>query len=289
MQTKAIKQKMKSVGNIAKITKTMEMVSVSKMKKAVDKAMRSKQYATHAQEIISVLGSAPELATHPMVVGNTATTELLVIIASDKGLCGGYHVQIAKAIRDFKKQFDVEKKLECITVGKYAEKMANKLQIPIIASFIGLPESLDVQLLDPIKKLVIQKFKDGEVSKVMVATTVYHKAMNYAPEIINLLPFTLPHTTNTKNDAVASEYVFEPSAYLIFENILSGLLAAELYQTLFEAKASEHSSRMVAMKNASDNAQALKDELTIGYNRARQAGITQEITEIISGSSALVN
>jgi F-type H+-transporting ATPase subunit gamma len=320
MQTKAIKQKMKSVGNIAKITKTMEMVSVSKMKKAVDRAMRSKEYAKEAKQLLVKLGGSESLKNHPFVKGFSSLKgemahgvsqrglpekELLVIIASDKGLCGGYHVQLGKVVREYKASTSSATELQAITIGKYAEKIANKLQIPITASFVGLPETLDVDALNPVKKLVLDSFEQQKVSKVSIATTLYKKAMSYSPEVVQLLPFsfdfsTAPSTSSgtdsqpvvelvetTTNNKVQTEYTFEPSASIIFDSMVSGLVAAQLFQSLFEAKASEHSSRMVAMKNASDNAQSLKDELTISYNRARQAGITQEITEIISGSMAV--
>lgn len=321
MQTKAIKQKMKSVGNIAKITKTMEMVSVSKMKKAVDRAMRSKEYAKEAKQLLVKLGGSESLKDHPFVKGfdtkNSSTStsfevvgvkELLVIIASDKGLCGGYHVQLGKVVREYKNvSTNSGTELQAITIGKYAEKIANKLQIPITASFIGLPETLDVDALNPVKKLVLDSFEQQKVLKVSIATTLYKKAMSYSPEVVQLLPFSFDFSTapstgsgtgsqpvvelveTTSNDKVQTEYTFEPSASIIFDSMVSGLVAAQLFQSLFEAKASEHSSRMVAMKNASDNALNLKDELTISFNRARQAGITQEITEIISGSMAVSN
>lgn len=316
MQTKAIKQKMKSVGNIAKITKTMEMVSVSKMKKAVDRALRSKEYAKEAKQLLVKLGASESLKNHPFVKGFDTKTqgraqgpvalpvettkELLVIIASDKGLCGGYHVQLGKVVREYKNAAVASStELQAITIGKYAEKIANKLQVPITASFIGLPETLDVELLNPVKKLVLDSFEQQKVSKVSIATTLYKKAMSYSPEVVQLLPFSFDFsvvsTSSTTGrgsvpepvEGTQTEYTFEPSASIIFDSMVSGLVAAQLFQSLFEAKASEHSSRMVAMKNASDNAQSLKDELTISYNRARQAGITQEITEIISGSMAV--
>lgn len=299
MQTKAIKQKMKSVGNIAKITKTMEMVSVSKMKKAVDRALRSKEYAKEAKQLLVKLGASESLKDHPFVkgfdtkknsdsAGAVSKTELLVIIASDKGLCGGYHVQLGKVVREYKNTTVASStELQTITIGKYAEKIANKLQIPIVASFVGLPETLDVDSLNPVKKLILDSFEQQKVSKVSIATTLYKKAMSYSPEVVQLLPFSFNFSTAAPSEEKQTEYTFEPSASIIFDSMVSGLVAAQLFQSLFEAKASEHSSRMVAMKNASDNAQSLKDKLTISYNRARQAGITQEITEIISGSMAV--
>lgn len=287
--------------------------------------MRSKEYAKEAKQLLVKLGASESLKDHPFVKGFDTKTrgraqgpvvepvettkELLVIIASDKGLCGGYHVQLGKVVREYKNKFDgsapllggeVGRGLSAITIGKYAEKIANKLQIPITASFIGLPETLDVDALNPVKKLILDSFEQQKVSKVSIATTLYKKAMSYSPEVVQLLPFSFdfsiaPSTSSGTDsqpvvelvETTQTEYTFEPSASIIFDSMVSGLVAAQLFQSLFEAKASEHSSRMVAMKNASDNAQSLKDELTISYNRARQAGITQEITEIISGSMAV--
>jgi F-type H+-transporting ATPase subunit gamma len=284
MQTKAIKQKMKSIGNIQKITKTMEMVSVAKMKRAVTKTLESKQFSSQAQRILGTIASHPEIAHHPWVSPSTQiTSELVVIIAGDKGLCGGYHVQIAKKLKEY--QSTITHTLNALCIGSYSEKIANRLGIPIIASFQGLPETLEDIHMRPIKSFIIESFNSGEYQTISVVYTEYIKSLVYRPTITQLLPLSESETHT--NNPLDRETTFEPSVTSVFESVAPNLLSAIVYQCALEAKASEHSSRMVAMKNASDNASDIKQELTITFNRVRQAAITQEITEIISGASVI--
>ncbi len=309
MNTKAIKQKMKSIGNIRKITKTMEMVSVAKMKKAVDRATRSRLYSTKTRQIIKLLGGHESLAQHSLVVPRISDKvdiydrELLVIIAGDKGLCGSYHVQLAKTLREYiqKKSIASPYKADVIAIGRYGEKIANKLGLPIEVSFSGLPESLDIDKeVYAIRNFILKAYASTKYYKVMIASTEYHRSMFYTPSLDQLLPFAtnLEHDPNefvdtqrqksehtTEEDPTA--YAFEPDTTTIFDFLAPSIISALLLQALFDSKASEHSSRMITMKNASDNAENLRGELQMSYNRVRQALITQEITEIISGVSAL--
>ncbi len=307
MNTKAIKQKMKSIGNIRKITKTMEMVSVAKMKKAVDRATRSRLYSKKTREIIKLLGGHESLASHPLVLPRTGNgkgeydRELIVIIAGDKGLCGAYHLQLAKTLRDYlqKKSLTPSYQADAIVIGRYGEKIANKLQLPIEISFSGLPESLDINKeVYAIRNFILQAYASTKYQRVIIASTEYHRSMFYTPSLDQLLPFAgnLEYDPNTfvekqkSKDSVdrdPSTYIFEPNIETIFDSLAPSIISALLIQALFDSKASEHSSRMITMKNASDNAEALREELQMSYNRVRQALITQEITEIISGVSAL--
>lgn len=276
---------MKSIGNIQKITKTMEMVSVAKMKRAVKKTTESKLFAIKAQELLSLLAHNPKIQNHPLVAHpETIEHELMVIVASDKGLCGGYHVQLARSVRDYKTNSEHEISVVCI--GKYAEKIANRFELPIVASFSALPETLDGDMLRPMRQFILGQYTAGTYQRVSVAYTEYVKALVYEPRIAALLPLDITAAESTE-DSESIDYRFEPDPVQIFETVAPSMLAAIIYQFLLEAKAAEHSSRMVAMKNASDNASDLKDELTITYNRVRQAAITQEITEIISGASVI--
>lgn len=298
IQTKTIKQKMTSIGSIRKITKTMEMVSVSKMKKAVNNSLVSREYSRYALELLVTLAKERSVS-HPLLEEGQGQKELLVIIASNKGLCGGYNVNISKSVSKFiNKRKDIE--IECLTVGRQAERIAKRNKLKIIASINELGENISLDEIETLKKIIIDSYIESQNYKnVSIVYTQFVKQLEYKPYIREILPVSLKTTRNIIEETEAgsiderfekdsmSLYIFEPSEERVLEKVIPDLLSAILLQIMLEAQASEHSSRMIAMKNATDNAGELLDELTLTYNRARQAGITQEVAEIIGGAEAL--
>jgi len=300
IQTKLIKQKMTSIGSIRKITKTMEMVSVSKMKKAIQGFNSYQEYARYALEILVTLAKERNLS-HELLENGEGNKSLLVIVASNKGLCGGYNVNISKAVSKFKNQSkDLE--IECITIGKQSERIANRNKLNIIASISDFGENITLEEINTLKEIIIKEFLETKKYKnVLIAYTQFVKQLDYRPNIREIIPVSFKTTRNiieeTKIAGSPPEerfdkksmalYIFEPSEERVLSKVIPDLLSAILFQILIEAQASEQSSRMVAMKNATDNAGELISELNLTYNRARQAGITQEIAEIIGGAEAL--
>lgn len=299
IQTKAIKQKMTSIGNIKKITKTMEMVSVSKMKRAVSLSVASREYARYALELLVTLSKERNILD-PLLIPGKGDKTLIVIVASNKGLCGGYNINISKAVSKYKKEHTEDGELEAITIGKQSEKIAKRNKIPIVASFNNFGENIDLAQVKDLRKLVIKEFRENQKYKnVLVVYTEFVKQLDYRPTIKEILPIS-PKTTRNIIESIESGreterfdkkamalYLFEPSEQRVLAKVLPNLLSATFFQILLEAGASEHSSRMVAMKNATDNAGELLDDLKLTYNRARQASITQEVAEIIGGAEAL--
>ena len=295
VQAKAIKQKMKSVGNIRKITRTMEMVSVSKMKRAIDRALSLRLYAEHSVELLKRLGDkSPE--KHRFFKHAVAEKKLLILVGSQKGLCGGYNTNLyrfaVEYIREHNANYDV------ITVGKYGEKLARRLKLQIIASFDSLDLRKGIDESRALAQIALEKFVKSEYSQVDIVYTEFVKAMNYTPKHLTVFPVRTDAYEQTieeidrgthRNEELGSlaEYVLEPSASEIIENVVPSLSHAIIHAALLEAEASEHSSRMFAMKTATDNASELQRVLKISYNRARQASVTQEIAEITAGASAL--
>jgi len=297
VQAKVIKEKITSVGNIKKITKTMEMVSVSKMRKAVLATAASREYARYALELMVTLAKKRNIS-HPLLVEGTGEKTLLVIIASNKGLCGGYNTNISKQVSAIRK--NTKGILEAITLGKQAEMIANRNDILIKASFKEFGENITIGKVKALRKLLQQEFlESGEYKNVLVTYTQFIKQLDYRPLVREILPVS-PKIARQIIEEIEegsteerfpkdpmSTYLFEPSEGEISDKVLPNLISAILFQIVLEASASEHSSRMIAMQAASDNAEELRKELTLTYNRARQAGITQEISEIISGANAL--
>lgn len=298
IQTKAIKQKMRSVSNIKKITKTMEMVSVSKMRKTTLRSNTSRQYSRYALELLVTLSKVRNIP-HPLLEEGGGNRKLLVIVASNKGLCGGYNLNVSKIVSKFKNN-NLNTEIDCITIGRQAEKIANRNKLNIVASLTNFKEDISLDEVSTLRKIIFKEFLDLKKYKnVFIAYTQFIKQLDYKPTIREIIPVS-PKTTRNIIEEIESGseeerfdknsmmlYNFEPSETQILDKVIPDLINSLLFQIMIEAQASEHSSRMVAMKNATDNAGALLEELNLTYNRARQAGITQEVAEIIGGAEAL--
>jgi F-type H+-transporting ATPase subunit gamma len=295
---KAIKQKIKSVGNIKKITKTMEMVSVSKMRRAVEKALSSRSYSHYALELLINLSKDKDIS-HPLMTSGKSNKELLILVTSNKGLCGGYHTNLFKALNLYmKKEESRGKELKAVTIGKYGERICKKLGVPVFASFITFSEYSTIKQTQELSNLVSKEFIEGNYQSVKILYTEFLKSTTYKPVLRELFPLSVETIKNavevlSENEKVEVNqnslvnYKFEPDVNIILESILPGLVDIVIYQTLAEAFASEHSARMFAMKNAGDSATTILDALTLSYNHARQDGITKELSEIVAGAEAL--
>jgi F-type H+-transporting ATPase subunit gamma len=279
MQTKIIQSKMKSVQNIKKITKTMEMVSISKMKRATAKALAGKSYAEKAYGLIASIGTdmteRSDLCSERIEGKN-----LCIVVASDKGLCGGYNAIV------YRELMHIDKNTDIIAIGRYAQKSATRSGLQIIESFSSLPEQLSVVDIDSISKLVMKKFTvSKEYKQVYILSVKIVRGISYQAEKHILLPLALVEA-NTQQYQF-QEYTYEPDKKSIIESLVPGLIQSLLLQHIREARAAEHTARMVAMKSATDNANTYYNQLKLSFNRARQSGITAEIAEIVAGANAL--
>ncbi len=295
--TKEIKQKIKSTGNIKKITKTMEMVSVSKMRRAVDKTLASRAYARFALDLLVNLSKNKDVS-HPLMEKGKTDKELLVVVASSKGLCGGYHTNLFKALNIYlKKEESRGIDLKAITIGKYGEKICKKAGVPTFASFTTFSEASSMEQIKELSDLVSKEYVEGGYKSAKILYTQFLKSTSYKPVLRELFPISPESVKNiieteeekvsVKEDESFVDYKFEPDIETILENILPGLVDVVVYQALSEAFASEHSARMFAMKNAGDNATTILNKLMLSYNHARQDGITRELSEIVAGAEAL--
>jgi F-type H+-transporting ATPase subunit gamma len=292
---KEIKLKIGTISNIKKITKTMEMVSVSKMKKMVARVSASKEYAVKALQLLANLALERNIE-HPLLEQGKGEKNLLVVFASNKGLCGGFNVNISKKLSQIAKQS--KRTLDVITIGKQAERAARRNNLSIVASFIEFNEKTGSDDFLVLKQILLDKMQGGEYRETWMLYTEFKSAVSYAPVNYQILP---PNVETLKYIFVEEEreeryeyklkslsrYIVEPSPEEVVEQIVPKLLHASLYHAHLESQASEHSARMFAMKNASDNAGNLVDDLTLQYNKARQSAITQEISEIVGGAEAL--
>lgn len=306
--TKAIKQKMRAVSNLGKITRAMEMVARAKMKRAVDAAYATRTFAQLGREIMQNL-SELQYEENPFLFPGLGEKSLLVLFGSNKGLCGGYNAQMFRALRTFIHSRP-EQSFEVITVGKYATAHAKKLGLTIVDQMPGLIDSPTPDETAQLKNRILRDFLGDEYDRVYLMYTNFESAFSQRPVVRPLLPLSLDYLdrlvesvggdiqgmAHVKREEVIEEaglvsgkstYLFEPSEQVILDYVIPGLIHTQCYQALLESIASEHAARMVAMKSASDNAGTLHDSLSLTYNRARQAGITNELIDIVAGASAV--
>ncbi len=300
--SKEIKRRIKSVKSTKKITKAMELVAASKMKRAVASTLASRLYAEYSWEILTSLAQNLEEISHPLFETRESKNALLIFVTSNRGLCGAYNSQVTKKVVTLLKRQSGSADISIIAVGKKGDVAMRRIGKNIIATFAELPTNISLSDVAPISKLVLQEYTAGHYDKVLVAYTDFISAITQKPNIKQILPISKTdlkeliaelgetHSTHSevaqgKKDKV--DYLIEGERDKLLGSLAEKLTRMQIYQMLLESNASEQSSRMVAMKNASDAAGEMIDDLTLVFNKARQASITQEISEISAGMASV--
>lgn len=260
----------------------MEMISAAKMKKAIDAAHTIRPFYEEAMYVLEDLSLDP-LMRHELLTHNGVEGEVVVLVASNKGLCGGFNVNIYKKLIEMYSK-EEQKKLKIIAFGKYAEKVARKLHIEVLASFNHPVVTGDHARATA--NLIVEMYKDKKIGTVRILYTDYVSASLFTPTAVQLLPFTGEEAPDSKGEP---RYSYEPDQEAVLSTVIPMMLHNIIYGAILESYASEHSARMFAMKNATDNANELQKDLKLYYNRARQSAVTQEISEIVGGAAALAN
>ncbi len=291
-KSREIKKRMKAVGNIKRITRTMQMIATSKFAKAQQASVASKPYTEALFGLVGQLGAAGVGQNHPLLAGGESDApELTLVITADRGLCGPYNGSIVRAALTHLRSSPKVAQGVIEVVGK---KGANTLRFNGFTGFTHHTHIGDKPRYEDIERLAqgfIDAYTAGEVSAVRVVYMKYISAGRQRPEVLQLLPFSAPAAGSGAGDAdgtgVKDIYEFSPNADELLDTILPAAVKAVLYQAFNDAVVSEHIARMVAMKAATDNAGKMGNALRREFNRARQAQITTELTEIISGAAAL--
>ncbi|OGL95151.1 ATP synthase F1 subunit gamma [Candidatus Uhrbacteria bacterium RIFOXYB12_FULL_58_10] len=301
LQTRAIKRRIKSVKNTRKITKAMELVAGSKMRKAVSSVLGTRPYARLAWDTVLAIGSVTDTSAHPLLRRHEEVKDvLLILLTSDRGLAGGFNSNMIRKTIQAIHALGENVNISAITIGKRGADAMRRANKPILASFTDVTNNPRFEDVLPIGRMVVDEYAKGTYQKVVLAYTDFVSALTQKPIILDLLPLGEPKGTKEvgevgqKNDVGKevdhkTEYTFEPSPRAVLDKMLPRLVETMLYQAVLESAASEHSARMMAMRSASDAAEEMIDALTFTFNQARQAGITQEIAEISSGKAALEN
>ncbi|MGB7340917.1 MAG: ATP synthase F1 subunit gamma [Phototrophicaceae bacterium] len=292
-----VKGRIKSVKNIAQITRALEAVSASRVRRAQERVTASRNYAEKAWEILLNVNAASKgQAPHPMLTEREQVNNILVVlVTSDRGLAGSFNTNVIRVADRFETR--VGKPVKYITVGRKGRDSLIRQGKNVIAEFSDLPATPSVADIAPIAKICMEEFLSGDVDEVLIAYTDFINMLTQSPVVLGWLPLT----PNSVANQVASEYVkdvpevsagatdyeYEPSPAAVIDEIVPRFTELQLYQALLESIASEHAARMTAMRNATDNASTLVDDLTLEYNKARQSAITNEILDIVGGASAL--
>jgi F-type H+-transporting ATPase subunit gamma len=293
--TRDIRRRIKSVKSTAQITKAMQLVAAAKMKKAQDQATNGRSYAELMNKILVGLRDAAEEGSHPFFEEGKGSKTLVLVIASDKGLCGALNTNLVKKLVNTQ----IEGEVDYITIGKKATQALTRLRKSLLADF-PIKDPAKFTELRPVGKFIQDNFRGGEYKKVLVAFNNFVNTVTIVPTVEQLLPVdkvklggkrsfegmgSALEVKETSTDV--PQYTFEPDAATVFETVLPQYVNNTLYQMLLESRASEHSSRMVAMKNATDNAKQMLKDLSLEYNKLRQAAITNELLEITTAKMAL--
>lgn len=283
-----IRRRIKSVKNISQITKAMEMVAASKLRRAQEATFASRTYAISAREALASIKAVAGQVTHPMLSEATGDGQLVVVFTSDRGLAGAYNANIIKALTGILTRY-AGGQVKLIVIGEKGAQFVRRLKanIKIVGVYTNWPHRPALDNVSPIAKTAMDLFARGEVSRVTVLYTDFVSLGSQKVVARDILP--VPHRDTLEVAFDSHEMVvIEPSAQGLVDYIVPRFIAVQLYQASLEAAASEQAARMVAMKNASDNAGDLILDLTLEYNGARQAAVTQELAEISAGAQAIL-
>jgi F-type H+-transporting ATPase subunit gamma len=277
-----VRRRIRGVRNISKITRAMEMIAASKMRKAQERGLQGRPYAAKIEQVIADLAALPDIGQqHPLLQRRPVKKVAVVHITPDRGLCGGLNANLNRHLAGF----ILEKKIpiEVVAVGRKGRDFATRVSCTMCAEFTGLgdqPPFLDTL---PISHIVIDEYTAGEIDEVYISYAQFISTMVQKPAMKQLLPVqpaVIPRAENV-------DYIYEPGAGVVLDGLLPRFVEMEIYHAILESIASEQSARMVAMRNATDSANELIGDLTLLYNKARQEAITRDLLDIIGGVVAL--
>lgn len=278
---KDLRRRIKSIKSTSQITKAMQMVAAAKMKKAQDKAQKGLPYLKQLHKVLANLNKRVDHSRNPLLSASKGDKTGVLVISTNKGLCGSINTNLYKLISSYDKN-----KTVFYTVGRKGKIYVAKTGRQLAADF-EFKENPTIEEANSISKLLIEAFLGDEVSKIDIVYSHFINTAVQKPEKVDLLPLSSLPGANVESNTIETEYEYEPNANDILAGILPHYLSYTVYALLLEAKASEHSSRMVAMKNATDNANDMVKVLKLQYNKARQALITNQILEIASAAAAM--
>ena len=284
---KEIRGKIKSVENTKKITKAMEMVAASKMRKAQDRMRAARPYSEKIRNIAANLGKANPEYTHPFMQVNDAKVAGVIVVTTDKGLCGGMNTNVLRTVTTKLRELQAAGvSAETVAIGNKGFSFLNRVGAKVVSHVTGLGDTphLD-KLIGPVKVL-LDAYAEGKINAVYLSYTKFINTMKQESVVEQLLPLSSEQMQADKTEH-SWEYIYEPDAQTVIDELLVRYVESLIYQAVAENMASEQSARMVAMKAATDNAGSVIGELKLVYNKPRQAALTKELSEIVAGAAAV--
>ncbi|MEA1889213.1 MAG: F0F1 ATP synthase subunit gamma [Pseudomonadota bacterium] len=283
---KQIKTQIKSLQSTQKITRAMEMVAASKMRKAQERMHAARPYAEKIRDVAGHLHLANPEYRHPFLVERDEVKRVgYIIISSDRGLCGGLNTNMLKAaVADMKEWHDKGVEVDFCSIGSKAQGFMKRFGFKMVSSASHLGDAPQISQLIGVVKVMLDDFVDGKLDRLMLVYNKFVNTMTQEPVVTQLLPLKADEADGYEHHW---DYIYEPEAKPVLDALLTRFIEAQVYQGVVENIACEQSARMVSMKAASDNAGDMIDDLELIYNKARQAAITQELSEIVSGAAAL--
>ncbi|HHO68655.1 MAG TPA: F0F1 ATP synthase subunit gamma [Gammaproteobacteria bacterium] len=283
---KEIRTQIKSISNTQKITKAMEMVAASKMRKAQERMLASRPYAKKMRSVVAHLGRSHPEYKHPFLIEREAKRVGLVVISTDRGLCGGLNINLFKAVVNAMKGWDAQGlEIDIAVIGAKALGFFKRMGGNLVSENSHLGDKPGLEELIGSVKVMLDAYYEGRIDRLYIAGNEFVNTMTQEPQVEQLLP-----VVGDEEDEELKhhwDYIYEPDAREVMDALLMRYIESLVYQGVVENIACEMAARMVAMKAASDNAGTLIDELQLAYNKARQAAITQELSEIVSGAAAV--
>lgn len=294
---RSMRLRMRSVRNIAQVTRALEAVSASKVRRAQQKVLATRAYAGKAYQVLQHLGTQPGSAgsLHPLLQARAAVKTITVLlITSDRGLCGAYNTNMVRTAMDFVRAHSGIT-INFVAVGRKGRELLLRRRQHIIAEFTNLPGNPSFVDVSAIGEVAVQEFLSGRADEVYLGYTDYVNTLRQIPRVRPLLPLRPEAEMSLESAGMtagtvhgpAPAYIYEPSQEALLDIIIPRFTALQVYQAILEAQASEHSARMVAMRNATDSAKDLLGALQLGYNKARQLSITSDLLDIVGGVEAL--
>ena len=285
---KEIRGKIKSVENTKKITKAMEMVAASKMRKAQDRMRAARPYSEKIRNIAANLSQANPEYTHPFLVTQDQSKKVgVIVVTTDKGLCGGLNTNVLRLVTNKLRELEGQgSKIEAVAIGNKGFGFLNRVGANVVAHAVQLGDTPHLEKLIGPVKVLLDAYQEGKLDAVYLSFTKFINTMKQEPVLEQLLPLAAGQLEADKS-AHSWDYIYEPDAATVIDELLIRYVEALIYQAVAENMASEQSARMVAMKSASDNAGNVIGELKLVYNKTRQAAITKELSEIVAGAAAV--
>ena len=282
-KTHDLKRRIRSIKNTMQVTKAMKMVSAARLRRAQDRIVAARPFAVTTVRVLSSLAARANPELHPLLVQRDIKKAELILVTSDRGLCGSFNANAIKAATVFMRQHRPDQ-LNVMTVGRRGRDFVRRSGLKITAEWLDVFRNLEFSFARSIGDDLIERYTKGEIDAVYVAYNEFKSVVAQRPVVEQILPIPRAELTGPGS---GEDYIYEPDAETLFETILPAYVYVQIWRSLLESAAAEHAARMTAMDSATKNAKELTDSLTLYMNRVRQASITTAIIEVVSGAAAL--